>query len=193
MKKLSALLLVITISITLGNAKLMAQPGNDLIENATDLGYGPIPYEESEVDFSNATNTNDHTPALGCALSQAGVWYKFTATIAGSVGAGILLPDSPVIVFFEGPSEGVTSGMQLEYVDQPSNTCDVGSTSSITTTSGTTYYVYFKNNVDSDILINTTNVFQVPENDLIENAISMNEETMPYVEENIHFLMATNT
>lgn len=192
MKKLPALLLVLTISITLGSAKLMAQPENDLIENAIDLGYGPIPYIEAVVDFPNATNTNDHTPALGCALSQPGVWYKFTATKSGAVGAGIILPDSPVIVFFEGPSEGVTSGMQLEYVDQPSNTCAVGSSSSITTTPGTTYYVYFKNNVASDILVNTTNAFQAPENDLIENAIDLNG-LEDYFDEDIHFLLATNT
>ncbi|GGD85578.1 hypothetical protein GCM10011312_07050 [Planktosalinus lacus] len=177
----------------MGSAKLIAQPANDLIENAIDLGYGPIPYDEEAVDFSNATNANDHTPGgTGCALSQPGVWYKFTATKVGVVGAGIILPDSPVIVFFEGPAEGVTSGMELFYVDQPNNTCAVGSLSSIETTPGTTYYVYMKNNVASDILINTTNAFQVPENDLIENAINLNGME-DYFEEDIHFLMATNT
>lgn len=194
MKTLSTtlILLIFSTSMTIGSAKLMAQPANDLIENAIDLGYGPIPYTQSGVDFPNATNTSDHTPALGCALSQPGVWYKFTATKAGTVGAGIILPDSPVIVFFEGPATGVTSGMQLEYVDQPTNTCAVGSTSSITTTPGITYYIYLKNNVASDILINTTNAFQAPENDLIENAIDLNGME-DFFENDIHFLMATNT
>ncbi|MCR9181687.1 MAG: T9SS type A sorting domain-containing protein [Flavobacteriaceae bacterium] len=192
MKTLSTLLLVLTMSFTIGLANLTAQPPNDLIENAIDLGFGPIPFTESNVDFPNATNTSDHTPALGCALSQPGVWYTFTATKTGVVGAGIFLPDSPVIVFFEGPSEGVTSGMQLEYVDQPTNTCGVGSTSSIETTIGTTYYVYLKNNVASDIIINTANAFQAPENDLIENAIDLNG-LEDYFEEDIHFLLATIT
>ncbi len=195
MKTLSTLLIlfIFGISMTMGSAKLIAQPANDLIENAIDLGYGPIPYDEEAVDFSNATNANDHTPGgTGCALSQPGVWYKFTATKVGVVGAGIILPDSPVIVFFEGPAEGVTSGMELFYVDQPNNTCAVGSLSSIETTPGTTYYVYMKNNVASDILINTTNAFQVPENDLIENAIDLNGME-DYFEEDIHFLMATIT
>tara|TARA_R110000850_G_scaffold150497_1_gene273286 strand:+ start:205489 stop:206631 length:1143 start_codon:yes stop_codon:yes gene_type:complete len=193
MKTLSTLLVVLTMSFTLGLTDVMAQPVNDLIENAINLGFGPIPYDEAAVEFTEATNTNDNTPGgTGCALSQAGVWYTFTATKDGTVGAGIILPDSPVIVFFEGPATGVTSGMQLFYVDQANNTCAVGSTSSIETTAGTTYYVYFKNNVDSDIIINTTNAFEAPENDLIENAIDLNGME-DYLEEDIHFLMATIT
>lgn len=50
-----------------------------------------------------------------------------------------------------------------------------------------------RNIVVSDLGIDTTTAFAVPENDLITNAINMNDEVMPYVEENIHFLMATNT
>ena len=186
--------LLTLLAIGMGWTIAMAQPENDLIENAIDLGHGPLPYEEEDVDFVNATNTNDNTPAgTGCALSQPGIWYKFTATQAGSVGAGIILPDNPVIVFFEGPAEDVTSGMQLVYVDQPNNSCAVGSTSGIETTPGTTYYIYMKNNVASDIIINTAEIFEVPENDLIENAIDLSSQAMPFVDENIHFLMVTDT
>jgi hypothetical protein len=195
MKTLSTLLLVLTMSFTIGLANLMAQPVNDLIANAIDLGYGPIPFEsEVAVDFPNATNTNDNTPGgTGCALSQAGVWYKFTATKVGTVTAGIFNPDGAVIVFFEGPSEGVTSGMQLTYVNQADNPCAAGPLASIQTSIGTTYYVYMRNLAVSHVGINTSAVFQTPENDLITNAINLNNEVMPYVEDNIHFLMATNT
>ncbi len=198
MKRLSTLFLALILSFTFGLANLLAQPANDLIANAIDLGHGPIPFtHDIPVDFPNATNTNDATPsgapAVSCALTQSAVWYKFTATKAGTVDAAITSPNNPVIVFFEGPAEGVTSGMQLTYVIQASNTCAVGSTSSITTSPGVTYYVYVKNNTASNVTIDATNAFQEPENDLISNAINLNQEQMPYVEENIHFLMATNT
>lgn len=192
MKTLKITLLLSIFSFISGNIEMFAQPANDLIANAINLNFGPVPYHELGVDFPNATNTNDHTPALGCALSQPGVWYKFTAAKDGEIGAGIILPSSAVVIFFEGPAEGVTSGMQLEYVDQPSNDCAVGSTSSIEATAGTTYYIYMKNNVVSDVIINTTNVFQVPENDLIENATNLNG-LEDFYENDIHFLMATNT
>lgn len=190
MKKLQITLLLSLCSLAWGGFDVYAQPANDLIENAIDLNLGPVPYMEGGVDFPNATNTNDHTPPLGCVLSQPGVWYKFTATKAGSIGAGILLPSSPVVVFFEGPAEGVTSGMELEYVDQPTNECAEGSTSSITTTPGTTYYIYMKNNVVSDVIINTSNVFQTPENDLVINATNLNG-LEDFYENDIHFLMTT--
>lgn len=191
MKTLPITLLILIMSLTWRGMDLYAQPSNDLIENAINMNLGPVPYVEENVDFPNATNTNDHTPPLGCALSQPGVWYKFTATREGSIGAGIILPSSPVVVFFEGPAEGVTSGMDLIYVDQPTNECAVGSTSSIIATPGTTYYIYMKNNVASNVFINTANVFQSPENDLVVNATNLNG-LQDFFENDIHFLMATN-
>ncbi|MBA3901771.1 MAG: T9SS type A sorting domain-containing protein [Bacteroidetes bacterium] len=51
-----------------------------------------------------------------------------------------------------------------------------------------------KNNTTSDVVINAESAFQAPVNDLITNAINLlDQAAMPYVEENIHFLMATNT
>jgi len=194
MKTLSTLLLVLTMNFTIGLANIMAQPPNDLIEDAINLGFGPIPYDEAAVDFPNATNTNDNTPGgTGCALSQAGIWYKFTATKVGTVTAGIFNPNGAVVIFFEGPETGVTSGMQLTHVNQGNNPCASNPLASIQTTIGTTYYLYMRNTVVSDVGIDTSTIFKIPGNDLIENSISMNDVTMPYVEENIHFLMSTNT
>lgn len=168
-------------------------PPNDLIANATDLGYGPIPYTEALVNFPGATVTGDGTAGSGCTTIFSGVWYKFTATKAGTVNAGIINPDGATVVFFEGPATGVTNGTQLTYVNQGNNPCSPGPLASIQTTIGTTYYIYMRNTIVSDIGIDTTNAFQAPSNDLIENAVNLNQETMPYVQENIHFLMATNT
>lgn len=187
------LLIIFSISLTLGSAKLMAQPMNDFIVNAIDVGYGPIPYTQQAVDFPNATNTNDTTPGgTGCSLSQPAVWYKFTATKVGTVTAGIINPDGAVIVFFTGPATGVTTGSQLTHVDQNNNPCDYGPLASIQTTIGTTYYVYMRNLVVSDIGINTSTVFQAPENDHITNAINLNG-IEDYFKSDIHFLLASTT
>ncbi|MEX2596478.1 MAG: hypothetical protein WEC59_06055, partial [Salibacteraceae bacterium] len=168
-------------------------PPNDLIENAINLGNGPIPYTESLVNFPGATNTNDNTPSgTGCQVSQAGIWYKFTSTKVGTVNAGIINPDGAVVIFFEGPAEGVTSGMQLTHVNQGDNPCSIGALASIQTTIGTTYYIYMKNNIVSDVGMNTSTVFNAPENDLIENAIDLNNME-DYIKDDIHFLMATIT
>lgn len=168
-------------------------PPNDLIENAINLGHGPIPYTETLVNFPGATNTNDHTPGgTGCALSQAGIWYKFTATKVGMVNAGIMNPNGAVVIFFEGPETGVSSGMQLTHVNQANNPCSSSPLASIQTTIGKTYYIYMRNTVVSDIGIDTTNAFQAPENDLVANAIDLNNME-EYFNNNIHFLMTTST
>lgn len=194
MKTLSTFLIVLTMSFTFGMTDLIAQPANDLIENAIDLGEGPFPYSEIAVDFSNATNTNDNTPSgTGCSVSQAGIWYKFTASAAGIVPAVMVNPNSSSVIYFTGPAQGVTTGQQLTHVNQGSNPCAAGSSATINTVPGTTYYLYMKNNTTSDVLINAESAFEAPENDLITNAINLGQATMPYVEENIHFLMATST
>ncbi|MBA3986749.1 MAG: hypothetical protein H0X63_09310, partial [Flavobacteriales bacterium] len=128
MKTLPTLLLVLTMSFTFGLAEVIAQPANDLIENAIDLGEGPFPYSVFGVDFSNATNTNDNTPGgTGCSVSQPGIWYKFTATASGTAVALMVNPSGSVVIFFSGPAQGVTSGMQLFHVNQATNPCAVGS------------------------------------------------------------------
>lgn len=191
MKTFSTLLLVLAFCFAPVN--LFSQPPNDLIQNAIDLAYGPIPYTGTVVSFSTATNTNDNTPPSGCAVSQPGVWYKFTATKNGTIGAGITLPSDAEVIFYEGSATGVTSGMQLTYVNQATNPCN-GATNlaSIQATTGTTYYIYMNNLVDSDVLINATDVFAPPKNDLIENANSLNNISQ-YTENGIHFLTRTNT
>ena len=185
---------VLILFIALAPTKAIAQPANDLIENAIDLAYVPIVYNGTNIGFSSATTTNDDTPPSGCGVTQAGVWYRFTAAQNGTVFAGIVTPDDAVIIFYEGPATGVTSGMQLIYVDQQNNPCaGSGPLANIQATAGTTYYVYMRNVVDSDVIINAEDVFIVPANDLIENAIDLAQETTPYSQDDIHMLMATDT
>jgi len=77
---------------------------------------------KSNVNFPEATTTNDQTfPGNGCSLTQAAVWYKFTATKAGNVAAGILNPNGAVVVFFSG-SANATNGQNLIFGDQNNNT-----------------------------------------------------------------------
>ena len=184
------LILFFTFGVALGSTKLIAQPANDLIENAIDLAYGPIPYIDADVDFPNATNTNDGTNS-DCELTQSGVWYKFTANKIGNVAAGILNPAGAVVIFFEGGPD-VTDGSQLTYVDQQNNPCDYSPLANIQTTPGTTYYIYMRNTVVSDVVVNAEAAFTRPENDLIENATNVNNRIV-YSDNDIHFLMATDT
>src|SRR5690606_32808452 len=114
MKTLTTKILV-GIALCMGTTNVFSQPPNDLIANAIDLAMEAVPYQ-ANVMFSNATNTNDHTPAAGCGVSQPGVWYKFTATKNGNIGAGITVPSDAEVIFYEGPATGVTSGTQLTFV-----------------------------------------------------------------------------
>lgn len=178
-------------SITFATEDILVPPDNDLIENAINLNFGPSPYLESDVNFPEATTTNDQTfPGNGCSLTQAAVWYKFTATKAGNVAAGILNPDGAVVVFFSGP-ENATNGQNLIFVDQSNNICGNSPLGNINTTAGTTYYLYMRNAITSDVSINVSAAFKAPDNDLISNATNLNGEIN--FSEVVHFLNATNT
>jgi hypothetical protein len=186
----SLLLIIFTFSVSLGSLKIMAQPANDLIENAIDLGIGPIPYMDANVDFPSATNIDDITPGPFCEVIDPGVWYTFKATAIGIATAEILNPDDAIVVFFTGP-ENATSGQELLFVDQPTNICNLGSLSSIETSIGFTYYIYLHNIAISDALINVDGAFASPANDLIENAIDLNG-LEDFFDPDVHFLIATN-
>lgn len=188
------LVLLFSASITFAENSMLAPPDNDLIENAINLNLGPdSPYNETDVNFPEATNTNDHTPpGTGCGVSQPAVWYKFTATKSGNVAAGILNPDAAVVIFFEGPANA-TDGMQLTHVDQNGNPCASNPLADIDATAGTTYYIYMRNLQVSDVTINASGAFQVPANDLIINATDIALSPQPLIDNNVHFLITTAT
>lgn len=185
-------MLLLTVSSVFATNPTIAPPSNDLIANAIDIDQGPFPYSELAVNFPEATNTND-TPGGACGVATTAIWYKFTANSSASVSAAIVSPQSPIVIFFSAPNENVTLATQLTYVNQGSNPCSNGNSSTIATTAGTTYYVLMKNNISSDVLINI-NAALIPVNDLIENAINLNRAYgSPYQENDVNFPAATNT
>ena len=179
------------LSSILGTANLMAQPANDLIENAIDLAFGPIIYNEMDVNFPGATSAGDGGQQ-GCGTGVAGIWYKFTATASGEIGAGITNDSTPIVVFYTAPNEEATSGQELTHGDQPTNPCENSNFATIQTTIGITYYIFMKNLLISDVIINTGEIFAAPPNDLIQNAIDLNG-LEDYTDPNVHFLMATSS
>lgn len=193
MKTLTTPLKLITLLmiIGLGSPKAFAQPANDHITNATNLSLGPIMFLDENVAFTEATIAGD-SGQQGCGTGTAGIWYKFTATAEGVIGAGIEPFAQPVIVFYSAENENATSGEDLTYVDQQTNPCENSNFSSIVTTIGTTYYIFFKNDVDANVMINLDQVFAIPSNDYIENATGLNG-LEDYFEPEIHFLMVSDT
>jgi hypothetical protein len=188
------LTLIFITSSSFATDNFMAPPVNDLIENAIDLDEGPFPYSELAVNFPEATLLNDPTPNTGnCTISIAGIWYKFTATKTALVAGLIVSPNGGYVVFFSAPHENVTNGMELTFVDEPSNSCAIGNSSTIEAVAGTTYYIYMKNEVVSDVLINI-NAALVPEHDLLENAKDLNSiNETNFIDQDIQFQFATNT
>lgn len=189
MKTFSIILLTLTFGFAPVNA--LAQPQNDLIENAIDLDSGPFPYSELSVNFSDATNTNDPTGNPSCDLVHPGIWYKFTANNTGTVEAIIVNPANPWVIFFSAADENAIDGSELTHIDVPTNSCGNGASKTIETEPGTTYYIYMKNTLTSNVLINIAPAM-VPANDLIVNARNLNglEE---YTDEDIVFQLASTT
>lgn len=186
--KLKFFLLILVAHFTTTN--MFAQPANDHIENAIDLSQGPVYFEQEDVDFTNATSTDDGGQE-GCTTGVAGIWYKFTATRIGTVEARIWTNSQPIVLFYTAENENATSGQELTHIDQEYNQCENSNYSNITTEIGQTYYVYMKNNLTSDIYIDTIEIFTVPPNDLIENATNINGQEN-YSETDTHYLMATS-
>ncbi len=183
---------LLTFFLALGNTKMMAQPVNDLIENAIDLAQVPILYADTDVNFPEATSAGDGSQS-GCdTQTDRGVWYKFTATASGEIGAGLLNHVSPIIIFYSAPNANATSGSELTHVDQPQNPCDYSNFALITTTISTTYYIFIANEIISTVVINTEEIFAAPPNDHITNAINLNG-LEDYNDPDVHFLIATPT
>jgi len=187
------LLVSILIGSILSSSNAYAQPANDLIQNAINIGNGPLPFQDVDVDFGNATNTGDGGQASCNTGNAIGVWYKFMATKSGTIAATLVFDVNPAIIFYSAPDIYQLNTSNLEHVDQATNPCSPNGFAEIEATANTAYYIFVSNGVDSTFVLNVQDVFEAPANDLIENAISLNNQAMPFIDEDIHFLMATDT
>ncbi len=167
-----------------------AQPANDHITNATDLAWslGGQLFDQG-VAFTEATSTGDGGQQ-GCGTGVAGIYYKFTATVSGMIAAQIEPASQGILVFYSAPDPYAETGEELTHVDQATNPCDNGNIASIMAEAGGTYYLFMKNNIDADVIINASGVFQVPANDQIANATSLNG-LEDYFDDNVNMMMAT--
>ncbi len=182
--------LILTVLLGFGMTAI-AQPLNDHITNATDLALGPNPFLDPMVEFTLATASGDGGQQ-GCGTGVAGVYYKFTPMQTGEITAGIEPFVNPIVVFYSASNPNAQTGEELTYVDQATNPCENSNFSGILAEAGTTYYIFVKNDVDANVLINLENIFPAPANDLLANAISLNG-LEDYSDQDIHFLMATFT
>lgn len=138
-------------------------PPNDMIANAIDVDQIGFPYTDSAVAMPAATTENGN-PA-GCDLTGAnGVWYKFTTNVDGNADATIVSPAGASSVTFYTAADENASETDLTLVDQNSNQCAPGTSSSIFTLANQTYYVFVLNTGGiTDITIDAT-VLGVDEN-----------------------------
>lgn len=122
----------------------MFPPPNDKIANSIDVGAIGFPYTDPAVRMPAAT-TEDGNPQ-DCDLTGAnGVWYHFTTTGAGTANASIVTPGGVSnVTFFTAPGPNAVE-TDLARVQQSSNPCNPGTSSSITTEAGQTYYVFVMN------------------------------------------------
>jgi len=131
-------------------------PPNDMIANAIDVDQIGFPYTDAAVAMPAATVENGN-PA-NCDLTGAnGVWYKFTTNVDGNADATIITPAGASSVTFYTADDENASETDLTLVDQNSNQCGPGTSSSIFTLANQTYYIFVLNTGGiTDIVIDAT-------------------------------------
>ena len=115
-----------------------------MIANSIDVDEIGIPYTDPAVPMPAAT-TEGGNPT-GCNIDGAnGVWYNFVANEDGEATASITSPaGASVVTFFEAPDENA-SETDLTLVNQGTNQCLPGTSTTINTTAGQAYYVFVVN------------------------------------------------
>jgi len=123
---------------------LPVPPPNDMIANSIDVDEIGIPYTDPAVPMPAAT-TEGGNPT-GCNIDGAnGVWYNFVANEDGEATASITSPaGASVVTFFEAPDENA-SETDLTLVNQGTNQCLPGTSTTINTSAGQAYYVFVVN------------------------------------------------
>ena len=136
----------------------MYPPPNDKIVNSIDVAAVGFPYTDPAVRMPAAT-VEDGNPE-DCDLTGAyGVWYHFTTTDAGTASASIETPSGASnVTFYTAPNENAIE-TDLVRVQQSSNPCNPGTSSTITTEANQTYYLFVMNSgAVTDIQIDVTTI-----------------------------------
>jgi len=154
-------------------------PSNDLIANGIQI-YSST-YTETEINFPCAANEGGFIDDSGCNLNIGPlhtVYYKFETTASSVVIASIsenTYYENTAVIFYEAPSLDATEA-DLVLLPQESNPCFYGTTSTITTTAGSFYYLAVMGSSISDVTIEGVQSYEVPENDACDNAIDFTED-----------------
>lgn len=151
MKKITLL------STMLVSAFVLAQvPVNDLIGDAIDIDQFEQPYVDMGVNPADGTSKTDDT--TDCNLNQGAppfVWYKFTATLDGTLEITYSdtsnTPGAPVYSSFNG--EDATAADLIFEMNNGNNTCGPSNSTTVSTVTGTTYYVAVTNGGAFDVTL----------------------------------------
>ncbi|MBA3986642.1 MAG: T9SS type A sorting domain-containing protein, partial [Flavobacteriales bacterium] len=144
---------------------LPVPPPNDLIVNAIDVDQFPQAYTDSAVRLQFATN--ELLNPQGCSIAGTnGVWYKFTATADGSAQASITTPSgASAVIFYSAPNENVSNETELTYTFGQTNQCGPGTSSTVATLAGQSYYLFVLNTGgQSDVVVDLSNTLGTNDN-----------------------------
>ncbi len=160
-------------------------PVNDLIENAIDVDELGFPYTDSDINFPAAMGEElSNTNGCDAAANFISVWYKFTATADGMATASINPTNTnSFIIFYSAADENATVD-NLTFVNSGTNSCGFEQEKYIEAVAGQTYYVLASSSVVNTVTIDLS---MPPPNDLIENAIDVDEIGFPYTDSDINF------
>ncbi len=131
-------------------------PPNDMIANSIDVDELGFPYTDTGVVMQAATIENGNP--TGCNIDGGkGVWYNFVSAGNGTATAEVVSPaGASFVVFFTAPDENAIE-TDLEYFFQIGNQCAPGTSASINTAAGQTYYLFVVNDGgQTDITIDGT-------------------------------------
>ncbi len=141
-------------------------PPNDEIANAINLNQVGFPFSDEDVALISAT-ADFGTPA-GCDIDgENGVWYKFTPTQNGQIGAQLGSPSgiSTQVSFFEAPNEN-SSIDDLTYIEVITNHCSDSVSGWIPVIAGQTYYCFVVNSGGVSDVIFTNNILNTDDHRL---------------------------
>jgi hypothetical protein len=172
MKKTTFLILAFIVGLT-ANAQA---PANDLIADAIDIDQFAQPYVDTGVDPSMGTAEPD--PTNGCNLDGGAppfVWYKFTATVNGSIDVTYSdLSGNPGAPIYNSSNGEDATAVDLNFeTGNGNNTCGPSGSTSISTLAGATYYIAVTNGGPLDVTIDVSTSVLSVDSDIFSESISV--------------------